>query len=282
MSGLIDIYQYRTLQSSFFSSIDIYTSRYNKEGNRSILKPRNQLNIEAVQNYVAVNFSGLNASVDIVRTYAPEVSTFVRSIRIEGDTTRPLFNLMFRTNQISAEIRSSSEDAIRELERSVGMSSRVANNITLAQKDVIGSFIEPYEEVLIKYRKYGEIKSSLLLASLVLKNFIKAESFKPVMADSRLNLCGLRHLKISKPLLEKEWSEQIKSEILDSLYSIGRIICGKANLESALLQTGPNLPDLKTQEEVILELFEKKCFGKMKSVEKIVIEENLDLAYELN
>lgn len=52
------------------------------------------------------------------------------------------------------------------------------------------------------------------------------------------------------------WEKDKQDEILDSLYMIGRVLSGTANLEEALIQSGPTLPNLQTQKQVVMGLLE--------------------------
>lgn len=84
-------------------------------------------------------------------------------------------------------------------------------------------------------------------------------SFKPVMKMHYISPNPIQMVSESnpsQPVINKEWDKETQDEILDSLYMIAKVLTGKANLEGALLQSGEKLPNLQTQEQVIMALFQ--------------------------
>ena len=58
-------------------------------------------------------------------------------------------------------------------------------------------------------------------------------------------------------VINKNWDKEVKKEVKESLLIIGKVLTGKANLESALIQNGFKLPNLETQKQVIIEYISK-------------------------
>lgn len=261
MSGLCTYYEFKMHDDThFLESVNIFTSRYENGRNYLQLYPHNYKDVEINRTFVNTFLTDLDAKVLLCTDQSAPVPVFsrpkfaVREIQVHGNRVRDAIDRLFRQGQISADMRSAIENPLRELEKCIEYNSKTSRNSTPAQKSIIESFVEPYTEILIKNMEPWKIKASIRTACVVVKGFMDPErSFKPVMSSRWAE----SDVAVSEPIINKEWTEELKDEVLESLYMIGKVLSGKANLEGALLQSGPSLPTLEVQEQIVLELFTK-------------------------
>ncbi len=252
MSGLTTCYQMLNLTgSAFFSCIMVHTGRYDTEENSVVLKPYDP-ELSSVQSFVDSTLSELGArittcrgeSIDSTRPWLG-CKQFVADVTFPGEKGRTVIDLLFIESVIDDDARSYFEDPLQELERCLEFIPHVNTEISVAQKSIIESFLSPYIPILMASMTPEQIKKTIHSATIAVSGFVYPETdFKPVMKT----FCP-------HPYLDKDWSKDKRDEVLDALYMIARVITGKANLETALMQSGPSLPNLKTQKEVVSGLF---------------------------
>lgn len=268
MSGLSNFYSFNVSDdSSFFKAVNIFTSRYELARNYVQLYPKD-IDIEVNNVFASTVFEGLNAQV---ATYS-DMSTpidwsnpkprphFVREIDVAGSNVRTAVDRLFQQHHIDAGERSAIEDPIRELEKCLEYNAKLSEGISSAQKSIIESFVEPYLDILKAKMELWQIKDAINHACIIVKGFVDPErSFKPVMKMRFISPNPIQMVSESnpsQPVINKEWDKSTQEEVLDSLYMIGKVLTGKANLEGALLQSGASLPNLQTQEQVVMALFQ--------------------------
>lgn len=268
MSGLSNYYSFNVSDgSSFFKAVNIFTSRYELARNYVQLHP-NDIDIEVNNVFASTVFEGLNAQV---ATYS-DMSTpidwsnprprprFVREIDVAGNNVRTAVDRLFQQHHIDAGERSAIEDPIRELERCLEYNAKLSEDISSAQKAIIESFVEPYTDILKEKMEPWQIQQSLGKACIVVKGYVDPErSFRPVMRTMFINrepYQATSEANPNIPVINKEWDKETQDEVYDALYMIAKVLTGKASLEGALLQSGASLPNLQTQEQVVMALFQ--------------------------
>ena len=139
---------------------------------------------------------------------------------VGGEDLRYVIDTLYRASIFNPEMRSNLEPLIRQAEQYHDYRMRLIDHISLAQKNVLTSFLEPYLDGLFT----GELHQTLKLLALI-------QSYNPSS--------GLYKWKFPS----------------ESSFEDGEIICktysGNANLESALIQTGDSLPKKDVQQKVI-------------------------------
>lgn len=258
MSGVCNYYQFKTCDNTcFLESVNIFTSRYKARRNYVQLYPHNNKDIEINRTFVNTFLADLNAEVLLCTDWsAPSFPRprLVREIQVHGDKVRDTIDRLFQQGQISADVRSTIEAPLRELESCLDYASKASKDITTAQKCIIETFIEPYKEILIKNMEPWKIKASISIACVVVEGYVDPEKiFNRILSCHWVG----PDVKCTEPIINKEWAKELKDEVLESLYTIGKVLSGKANLEGALLQSGRSLPTLEVQKQVVVELFPK-------------------------
>lgn len=267
MSGLSNFYQVGIADdSSFFKEMNIFTSRYQAENNHLYLFPKD-IDIEINQIFIRTFLENMGARIITYEDRSnpgPNLNSylhFVSKIDVPGVKVRAVVDQLFEQGQISKDKRSVIEDPVRELERCLlDFNSKVIEAISLAQKSILESFVEPYLEILKAKMEPWQIRESLEKSCLVVKKFADPEgSFRFMIGTMFINREPFQKTSETNPIIRvinKEWSEVTQNEVYDSLYMIAKVLTGKANLEDALLQSGAGLPNLQTQEAVIMALLQ--------------------------
>jgi hypothetical protein len=268
MSGLSNYYSFNVSDgSSFFKAVNIFTSRYELAKNYVLLYPKD-IDIEVNNVFANTIFEGLNAQVITYSDMSTPIDwsnpkprpRFVREIDVAGSNVRTAVDRLFQQHHLDAGERSAIEYPIRELEKCLEYHAKLSQNISTAQKSMIESFVEPYLGILKDKMEPWQIKQSLDKACIVVKGYVDPErSFRPVMQNMFINrepFQATSEANPNIPVINKKWDEETQSDVFDSLYMIAKVLTGKANLEGALLQSGATYPNLQTQEEVVMALFQ--------------------------
>jgi hypothetical protein len=260
MSGLVTYYRVPVSDNTkLYQSIEISTSRYDNTRIYLKLTPNNT-NIEINRVFANTVLTDLGAQVNLGHMrfdtmnrplHPPVLAT--RDVTVAGTQARNAADRLFQHREINADERSAIEDPLRELERCLDYISRLSMDISPAQRSIIESFVGPYFEILRDLMEPWLIKAALQSASIIVVGFVNPEG---AFRSDMLSGWSIRtETNPSQPIINQEWSSETQGEVLDALYMIAKVITGKANLEGALLQSGPNLPNLQTQERVVMDLF---------------------------
>ncbi len=259
MSGLCTNYTFKTSEYSFFNEITLFTGRYTSC--KVLLYPRDTdktINETFVNTHlVAFNprlgcFANLDMPIDSPKRY------IVGYIEIEGNNVRQTIDQLFQQQHMDAKTRAEIEPALKELEKCCDLHNKTNPDITKAQKSVIETFVEPYLEILTNKFNSSQLEQAFIMAANVVKGFVNPEkSFRPVIQTYFISMDPNKPNSPYVKLINTEWPKEIEDEVVEALYMIARVWSGKANLEDALLQCGPTLPALKSQQQVILTLLPK-------------------------
>lgn len=223
--------------------------------------PRNK-KIEAndfILNEVLINNEKKVQSVVQLGTYIKENEEWIRldtreiqivNIEISCENVHSVVNCLFDKNLITVSERQGLQEYIFELDNCLSFENKLNDNISLSQKELIEYFVHDSVELLRnKLNPYLLVKS-LQKAVFTLRN--KEESlFHFIIKTSAMvyNSNGYE-----KKIITSNMSEETKRDIIDALFLVGKVLTGRANLESALLQSGENLPNLTIQREVVMNL----------------------------
>jgi hypothetical protein len=179
--------------------------------------------------------------------YAPgEWYPFYFSFLQKRKTIRESLDSICEKGVLTSEDRYHIEDALVKYEKALEFANSRTSETTIAQKDLLCTFIEPYLETLEEKLSKEEILTYVkdLVWAWSLLSF---DSFNSLDDTYRL----LRH---SSRHRGTHLSAFVDDESLESLIAIARVPAGHSNLETALLQCGSTLPN----KETILHLIEEK------------------------
>ena len=150
------------------------------------------------------------------------------------------------------------ENDLRELEICAQYQEKLGNEITIAQKEIIESMIDPYLELLNEKFESWKLEAALHKACTLLDTTSSEFFLKTYLLEAEIHKMNEpldKNLNPWIPLIPEEWHKDIKNEIIDSLILCARMLTGRANLEATLIKLGPTLPNLEVQKNVIMELF---------------------------
>ena len=166
---------------------------------------------------------------------------YASHIRIkDASHIRTVLDLLFRREVLSAWDRADIESSLRECEKTFEFARAVSTDITIAQRDVISSFIEPYIET---------IKSEVSDPDVLMEWIICLGNQWKMLGDRALSV------DLTKRLLLTALSEghTQSDSFYESFLCVVRVCAGMADLETALLQCGASLPDRTTIQGVVRE-----------------------------
>jgi hypothetical protein len=266
MSGLSTNYHTEIQgDNRFFKSITLFTSRYDNKRNYIALYPNN-IDIETNKTFANTILESLGARVETYSDYSVPIDwsnprprpQYTRQISVPGNRVRTAAQRLLEREEVGVSERTIMAEPLRELDRCLDFISRLSSDITVAQQDIIKSFVNPYLQVLRDNMEPWQIRESSKQACVVVKG-CPDSSFKFMMRTMWINQLPLQRTSDTNPnvpVINKDWEKDKQNEILDSLYVIGKILSGKANLEGALIQSGEALPNLQIQEQVVMGLIE--------------------------
>lgn len=261
-------------QGEFLTSIELATNRYNAEDFEKNCLRLYTRSSDPIENQAFVNkhFRDLNAQVLTCRDCSVPCNgreqrhKIARNITIPADRVREAVDRLFADSFITSGLRSDLEVPIQELETCSDLHAKIDNEIahvTYGQKCVLQSSVVVEAGVLQEKFQPWQIRSALELSKLIIEVSVHADTeFNHIITSSRLYPSvgdGLSP-SFSTPVIDESWSPSEKKDVLDALKVVGRVMAGRANLESELLQLGPSLPSLEVQEQVIMELFPTGLF----------------------
>lgn len=251
MSGIMSHYSFNISDNSrIFKELNVFTDRYDCERNFIQLHPKDR-NVEFHSLFVSDFFEGLNAEIKTYQDLSREIDwsnphpkprrRFVKEIDIAGNQVRPALDRLFKRCHMDKDQRAAMEAPIQVLEKCLEYNAKLSANITPDQKAILESFVEPHLTLLRGKMAPRQIKEAISTATAIVKGCIHDNrSLSSVSYQAEIN---------------KEWDDETKEQIQNSLYTIGRVLTGKANLEEAFLKAGSKLPSLKIQEKIVRVLF---------------------------
>jgi len=237
-------YPFAITRKSGFRSGVLYTDLYDTSEPRRLylaLFPKSS-NLKAVQllaksvlKQVPVEFDTYCKTEGILTRSAKHS---VKRIVIEGKHARDALDWLLIRGHLSMDECSLMDPSLEKIERCLEYEDRVCEEITLAQKEIIESMVEPYVDDL-KARFQPQVRQALLDA---------------ICVTLRVSLASKR-LWVDKVLgfMPKSWPKATQIKCFDDLYVIGKVLTGEANLESALIQNGPALPNLDVQKRIVMQ-----------------------------
>jgi hypothetical protein len=153
---------------------------------------------------------------DVVR---PSTNFGQHHFVVHGEDLRYVIDTLYHASIFDPEMRSNLEPLIRQAEQYHDYTTRLIDRISLAQKEVLISFIEPYLDGLFT----DELHQVLKL------------------------IAAIQHCS-SIPVLGVAFSNASQREDVNI---IAKVYSGLANLESVLIQSGDSLPKKDIQQKVI-------------------------------
>ncbi len=163
-----------------------------------------------------------------------KVSNYLNARRVIDD--------LFTHNEMSGSDRADMENALRELEKSGGFANKRVDSITIAQKDVIQSFVSPYIDDIKSEAPDAQTARRWIECTAAALNTFSSNTVKNSLS-SFLGTAGLS-------------SGCGKSEsFYECLFTISKIYTNIGDLEGALEQLGESLPSNSIIQQTILDLF---------------------------
>lgn len=245
MVGITTQYQF-AISSKVFKTLTVYVDRYTPSNNHIVLDFKRTPSPKFIKSV----FGSIPYEIQKSRNFLfkipllQKVKGTIHSIKIAANVMRVAMKKLTKLNHITADDRSDIADALKELELSLSYQKQLSSTVTPAQRELLESFIDPYTSILQETMEPWEIKLSLEASCNILK------------IPSAMTSYPLNDPNSSSPLfvINKQWSLEVQQEVSEALYMISTVLTGKANLESALRQSGENLPDLSAQKKVVMKL----------------------------
>ncbi len=153
---------------------------------------------------------------------------------------RVVLDLLFRREALSAGDRAYIESSLRKCEKTFEFACATSADITIAQRDLISNFIEPYIE---------PIKSEVSDPDVLMAYIACLGNALRIRGDRDLDI------QLAKGLLQTSLTEghTCSDSFYESLLCVVRVYVGVADLETALLQCGASLPDHTTIQGIVRE-----------------------------
>ncbi len=160
---------------------------------------------------------------------------YASHIRIkDASHIRTVLDVLFHGEVLSVGDRADIESPLRECEKTFEFACAVSTDITIAQRDVISTFLEPYIET---------IKSEVSDPDVLMEWIACLGNGWKVFGDRALSIDLAKNLLYTAALSEGRTQSD---SFYESLLCVVRVCAGMADLETALLQCGASLPDPTT------------------------------------
>jgi hypothetical protein len=164
-------------------------------------------------------------------------------IFLEATKARPAFDTLMRNGELSEASRISLEPGIVELEQSLAWASQVKSQLSIGQKELVQSLVQPYLDAMRAQAPNAETaKEWIHYAATQMRSLGPDECTKTI-----------------RTVLQEHFGSipDKTAEFYESLCMVSRTYEGLYNIEGALAQTGDGIPDLYLIKKTIDEILDR-------------------------
>jgi hypothetical protein len=222
-----------------FSFIKNNYNPYRGEGFVWIFITGTSEDCENLLNYLKLNL------IESSRGYATH-----NFIQIKPENFRKVMDFLHNINVkiISSEDRADIEPFIKEIENSIARNSKVKDNISATQTELLYEFFsEPYIEEIIAHAP--NIKTAKIFLKQAFDNPPKRYDDNDYILD--IESCGVNISYLS---------QNQKTALFDAFFAIGR--CYHGTVDLGLEKFGNNIPSIEQQKKVIIYAVKKQLLNK--------------------